>query len=221
MLRHVWTRAKQATGLDYVAVATPDAAVYQAAQAFGARALMTADTHLSGTDRLAEAARLLALAPDDIVVNIQGDEPLLDPASIQAALQLLKDDAALPMCSLMCPCPRSEWDNPACVKVVCGLNGDALYFSRARLPFPRQQAADGAVMQHIGLYAYRNHFLQTFATLAPTPLERTESLEQLRALEHGHRIRMARIEQAPLGVDTPDDLARARLLLAAFTPPVE
>lgn len=216
MLRHVWARAGQAAGLDEVAIATPDAAVYEVAAGFGARALMTLDTHLSGTDRLAEAARMLALAPDDIVVNIQGDEPLLEPSAIQAVLQPLKEDEALLMSSLMCPCPTSEWENPACVKVVCGLNRDALYFSRARLPFPRQEAAGGTVMQHIGLYAYRNHFLQTFAGLAPTPLERAESLEQLRVLEHGFRIRMARIEQAPLGVDTPDDLERARHLLMGF-----
>ncbi len=216
MLRHVWTRAGQAAGLDEVAIATPDQAVYEAAVGFGARVLMTLDTHLSGTDRLAEAARLLALAPDDIVVNIQGDEPLLEPSAIQAVLQPLREDTLLLMSSLMCPCPVAEWDSPACVKVVCGLNGDALYFSRARLPFSRQSGMEPAIMQHIGLYAYRNNFLQTFAGLAPTPLERTESLEQLRVLEHGYRIRMARIEQAPLGVDTPDDLDRARHLLMGF-----
>lgn len=202
--------------MDEIAIATPDRAVYDAAADFGARVLMTLDTHLSGTDRLAEAASLLALAPDDIVVNIQGDEPLLEPSAIQAVLQPLKEDERLPMSSLMCPCPVEEWNNPACVKVVCGLNGDALYFSRARLPFPRHEAAGGTVMQHIGLYAYRNHFLQTFAALAPTTLERTESLEQLRVLEHGYRIRMAQVEQAPLGVDTPNDLTRARQLLAGF-----
>ena len=195
MLRHVWARAGQAAKLDFVAIATPDAAVFEAAQAFGARVLMTSEVHLSGTDRLAEAARLLDLAPDDIVINIQGDEPLLDPASVQAALRLVQDDETLLMSSLMCPCPRAEWDNPACVKVVCAQNGDALYFSRARLPFPRQEQAGSPVMQHIGLYAYRNHFLQTFARLAPTPLERTESLEQLRVLEHGYRIRMVRVSR--------------------------
>ncbi len=146
---------------------------------------------------------------------------MLDPTSIQRALQLLLEDPALVMSSLMCPCPERELDNPACVKVVCALNGDALYFSRARLPFERDAGSSSAatVMQHIGLYTYRNHFLQMYLTLPPSPLERTEGLEQLRVLEHGYRIRMARIENAPLGVDTPEDLERARQLLAGFSPP--
>ena len=220
MLRHVWHRALQARGLDEVAIATPDEAIAQAAEGFGARVVMTAASHPSGTDRLAEAARLLKLNPDDIVVNIQGDEPLLDPAGIELAFQPLLQNAEVVMSSLMCPCPERELDNPACVKVVCASNGDALYFSRARLPFVRNPSAASivSVMQHIGLYAYRNHLLQTFLTLPPSPLEQTEGLEQLRVLEHGYRIRMARIEQAPLGVDTPEDLARARELLAGFSP---
>lgn len=221
MIRHVWNRARQAQGLDTVAIATPDEAIAEAADNFGAKVVMTAASHPSGTDRLAEAARLLELNPNDIVVNIQGDEPLLDPASIQRTLQLLLEDLALVMSSLMCPCPERELDNPACVKVVCALNGDALYFSRARLPYARNTGNPQAatVMQHIGLYAYRNHFLQTYLTLPPSALEQTEGLEQLRVLEHGFRIRMARIEQAPLGVDTPEDLVQARQLLAGFLPP--
>lgn len=221
MLRHVWHRARQAQGLDLVAIATPDEAIAEAAKGFGAQVVMTAASHLSGTDRLAEAARLLELNSNDVVVNIQGDEPLLDPTSIQRTLQLLLEDPALVMSSLMCPCPERELDNPACVKVVCALNGDALYFSRARLPFERDAGSSSAatVMQHIGLYTYRNHFLQMYLTLPPSPLERTEGLEQLRVLEHGYRIRMARIENAPLGVDTPEDLERARQLLAGFSPP--
>ena len=199
MLRHVYERAREAQGVQEVAIATPDRAIAEAAQAFGARVLLTADTHLSGTDRLAEAARLLGLDGEAIVVNIQGDEPLLDPAGIEAVFAPLRDDPHLPMSSLMCPCPPHERDNPACVKVVCAQNGDALYFSRARVPFPRNPSGENAapVMQHIGLYAYRNHFLQTYATLSPTPLERTEGLEQLRVLENGYRIRMARVETAP------------------------
>ena len=173
---------------------------------------MTSSAHRSGTDRLAEAATHLGLPPDAIVVNIQGDEPLLDPAGIEATVQLLLADPTLPMASLMCLCPEIDRDNPACVKVVCALNGDALYFSRARLPFPRS-AAPALVMQHVGLYAYRRHFLAAYSTLPPTPLETAESLEQLRVLENGFRIRMARVEAAPIGVDTPEDLARVRLLL--------
>lgn len=212
MLYHVWWRARSAPSLAEVAVATPDAEVARVVEGFGGRAIMTADIHRSGTDRLAEAAELLHLQPRDIIVNIQGDEPLLDPASIEAALKPLLADQTLPMSSLMCPCPPEDLDNPACVKVVCAQNGDALYFSRARLPYVRQ-TAHAAVMQHIGLYAYRCDFLKRFSSLPPTPLEQTEALEQLRALEHGYRIRMVRVEQAPIGVDTPEDLERVRHLL--------
>ena len=173
---------------------------------------MTSSAHRSGTDRLAEAAEVLGLPPNAIIVNIQGDEPLLNPAAIEATVQLLLADPDLPMASLMCPCPEIDRDNPACVKVVCAANGNALYFSRARLPFPRN-ATPTPVMQHVGLYAYRRHFLATYSTLLPTPLEMTESLEQLRVLENGYRIRMARVEAAPIGVDTPEDLARVRRLL--------
>jgi 3-deoxy-manno-octulosonate cytidylyltransferase (CMP-KDO synthetase) len=211
MVRHVWERARRVAGITDVAIATPDEAIVQACASFEAQAILTSPGHRSGTDRVAEAASLLGLAPDAIVINIQGDEPLLEPASIEAVLAPLLADPTLPMASLMCPCPDCDRDNPACVKAVTAINGDALYFSRARLPFPR--AGNGTVLQHIGLYAYRRHFLATFAALPPTPLEQTESLEQLRALEHGYRIRMVRVEAAPVGVDTPEDLERARRLL--------
>ncbi|HZP82313.1 MAG TPA: 3-deoxy-manno-octulosonate cytidylyltransferase [Chthonomonadaceae bacterium] len=214
MVRHVWERARRAQGVSEVAIATPDAEIVRAVEAFGARAILTSPAHRSGTDRLAEAARHLSLGPDDIVINIQGDEPLLEPAAIEAVVTPLLADPDLPMASLMCPCPESERDNPACVKVVCALNGYALYFSRARLPFPRNPDGPALVMQHVGLYAYRRHFLATFASLPPTPLEQTEALEQLRALEHGYRIGMVRIETAPVGVDTPEDLENARRLMA-------
>lgn len=217
MIRHVFVRAGQARGLNSVALATPDARIAEVATGFGAQVVMTAATHLSGTDRLAEAARLLGLEDDDIVVNIQGDEPMLDPASIEAALQPLLRDPAIQMTSLMCRCPLEDLDNPACVKVVCAVNGNALYFSRNRIPFPRNPVPHNSatanlspVRQHIGLYAYRQGFLQTYSRLAPTPLERIESLEQLRVLEHGYAIRMVEVEQAPIGVDTPEDLERAR-----------
>ncbi len=213
MVQHVWERARQVRGLAEVTIATPDEAIVRAVEAFGGRAILTSAAHRSGTDRLAEAAQHLGLASDDIVVNIQGDEPLLEPAAIEAVLTPLLADASLPMSSLMCPCPPEDLDNPGCTKVVCAVNGDALYFSRARLPYPRYPNGPAPVMQHIGLYAYRRHFLATFAALPPTPLEQTESLEQLRALEHGYRIGMARVETAPIGVDTPDDLERVRRLL--------
>ncbi|HLV80464.1 MAG TPA: 3-deoxy-manno-octulosonate cytidylyltransferase, partial [Chthonomonadaceae bacterium] len=213
MIQHVWERARCAPGLTEAVIATPDAQIARAVAAFGGRAVMTSPEHRSGTDRVAEAAVHLGLEPEAIVVNIQGDEPLLDPEAIAAAVAPLRADPTLPMSSLMCPCPPEDRDNPACVKVVAAPDGDALYFSRARLPYPRHPDGPAPVMQHIGLYAYRRHFLAVFAALPPTPLEQTESLEQLRALEHGYRIRMVRVERAPIGVDTPEDLARARRLL--------
>lgn len=211
MIQRVWERARAATLLEEVLVATPDEAIHRAVQSFGGRAVMTSATHRSGTDRLAEAAAGLDA---EIIVNIQGDEPLIDPRSIERAAEPLLADPALEMSSLMCVCPAEERDNPATVKVVCDRQGNALYFSRARIPHERVEAAV-PVMQHIGLYAYRRGFLLRFPHLEPTPLERTESLEQLRALENGVRIRMVRVEQAPLSVDTPEDLERVRRMVAS------
>ena len=212
MIQHVWERAGRTSVLSEVAVATPDEEIIRAVEAFGGRAIRTLDSHRSGTDRIAEAAVILGLQPRDIVVNIQGDEPLLDPTAIEAVVSLLQSDPNLSMASLMCPCPYDDLDNPDCVKVVCALNGNALYFSRARAPFPRRP--NGAtVFQHIGLYGYRRDFLEMFASLPATPLEMTESLEQLRVLEHGYPIRMARAAAAPIGVDTPEDLERVRELI--------
>lgn len=208
MIERVWIRANKSTLLHEVVIATPDSKIARVAEAFGGRAIMTSDSHRSGTDRLAEAATILKLDADDIVVNIQGDEPLLSPEGIDLAIDLLLQDPALPMSSLRCPCPEIDIDNPDCVKVVCALNGDALYFSRARLPFPRKTTGDDAVYQHCGLYAYRRSFLAIYASLEPSPLEKIESLEQLRVLENGYRIRMALVQDPPIGVDTPEDLQR-------------
>ena len=208
MIQRVWERAKKSVLLKEAVIATPDLEIARVVEGFGGRAIMTSSAHRSGTDRLAEAAKILELSPDDIVVNIQGDEPLLAPEGIDLAIRLLLEDPDLPMSSLRCPCPEIDWDNPACVKTVCALNGDALYFSRARLPFPHNLESGAEIYQHCGLYAYRRNFLATYASLAPTPLEKAESLEQLRVLENGYRIRMALIDDPPIGVDTPEDLAR-------------
>jgi len=213
MIRHVWERARQTSLLSEVAVATPDDEIVRAVEAFGGRVVRTLASHRSGTDRLAEAATLLDLQDKDIVVNIQGDEPLLDPEAIEIVVRLLQSDRELPMSSLMCPCPYEDIDNPDCTKVVCAQNDDAIYFSRARIPFPRQSNS-ATVYQHVGLYAYRRYFLRMFANLPPTPLEMTESLEQLRVLEHGYTIRMGRIAAAPIGVDTQQDLERVRTLIS-------
>ncbi|HEV2474673.1 MAG TPA: 3-deoxy-manno-octulosonate cytidylyltransferase [Chthonomonadales bacterium] len=217
MLQRVWERASAAQSAARVVIATPDREVAQAAERFGAQAVMTSPSHRSGSDRIAEAADLLRLTPDEIVVNVQGDEPLLDPASIDMAVEPLTQESDLFMTSLMCACPATDLDNPSTVKVVCNIQGDALYFSRARIPFSR--AAEAAeVMQHIGLYAYRRSFLRVFTGLAPAVLEQVEVLEQLRALEHGYRIRMVTVRQAPIGVDTAEDLQRARELLQSTAP---
>lgn len=212
MIHHVWERVTAASLITEAAIATPDSEIEKEVIRFGGRAVLTLPTHRSGTDRLAEAADLLGLDDNDIVVNIQGDEPLLDPTGIDAVVSLLQADDSLVMSSLRCVCPVEDRDNPNCVKVVCAANGDALYFSRANLPYPRHPD-DALVFQHVGLYAYRRHFLRTFASLPASPLERAESLEQLRVLENGYRIRMAQIESAPIGIDTPEDLARALQLI--------
>lgn len=213
MIQWVWERAGKAQGLSRVAICTPDVEIAEAAVRFGAEAIMTSNIHRSGTDRLAEAATKLKLADTDIVVNVQGDEPLLDAVGIDKVVALLLEDPLLPMSSLSCPCPAEDLDNPDCVKVVCAQNGDALYFSRARIPFPRR-VSDNITLQHVGLYAYRAGFLKLYASLVPTVLEQTESLEQLRVLECGYRIRMARVQKAPIGVDTSEDLDRVRSILA-------
>jgi len=210
MIQRVWERSRAAAGLHDLLVATPDPEIVAAVEAFGGSAVLTSDRHRSGTDRLAEAAANLEEA--EIIVNIQGDEPLIEADCIDRAIAPLRVDRRLPMTSLMCPCPPEELDNPATVKVVCDRAGEALYFSRARIPFPRNPEGRAIVMQHIGLYAYRRDFLLRFAALPPTPLEQTESLEQLRVLEHGYSIRMVEVARAPLSVDTPDDLERVRAM---------
>jgi 3-deoxy-manno-octulosonate cytidylyltransferase (CMP-KDO synthetase) len=213
----------QSSGARRVVVATDDARIRDAVQAHGFDAIMTSASHATGTDRLAEAAALLGLAPDEIVVNVQGDEPLLDPALMQRVARLLaeRDDASM---ATACH-PIDDADeafNPNVVKVALDARHYALYFSRATIPWARDAFAAGArtlppglpLYRHYGLYAYRVSFLRTFPTLAPAPIETFEALEQLRALWHGHRIVVAIAAGTPApGVDTQDDLARVRALL--------
>ncbi|MBF0161975.1 MAG: 3-deoxy-manno-octulosonate cytidylyltransferase [Magnetococcales bacterium] len=211
MIRHVYERAMQADVAE-VWVATDDARIFAAVQAFGGRVLMTSPAHISGTDRVAEAARTLTA---DIVVNVQGDEPLLDPALIDQVVAPLRADPRLQMATAAHPCqdPREAGDHN-CVKVVCDRQGFALYFSRLPIPYDREPTAHTPpLLRHIGLYAYRADFLQTFARLPPTELEQRERLEQLRALEHGHAIRVVLAHSAAIGVDTPADAERVRRLL--------
>lgn len=208
MLQHVWERASQARYLTRVVIATDDERIHKAARAFGAHAVMTRADHLSGTDRVAEAA---SADQASVVVNIQGDEPLIDPAAIDAAALALLDDPDVPMASLMkrIEHPR-EIADPNVVKVVTNLAGDAIYFSRSPIPFTREGV--GICYKHLGLYVYRRDFLLAFSGLPVGPLERMERLEQLRAIENGYRIRMVETEYESVGVDTPEDLERVSAL---------
>lgn len=206
-------------------VATDDQRVVDAAGAHRIDAIMTRADHASGSDRIAEVADRFGWADSDIVVNVQGDEPLLDPALIDAVAAALDNDPGAAMATVAHPLGlAAEFFDPNCVKVVCDRQGRALYFSRAPIPWDRDgfaasPAALGAglpALRHVGLYAYRVGFLRRFGQLDPSPLERCESLEQLRALWHGFAIRVVIIDQAPPGgVDTPADLDRVRRLFDA------
>ena len=202
-----------------VVVATDSAEVMQVCQQFGVNAVMTRADHLSGSDRLAEAAILLGLPDAAIVVNVQGDEPLIEPNSIDAVAQLLHDQSACSMSTLADPITHlEEWHSPHCVKVVLDAQSQAMYFSRASIPHFRGGSAEQLppypVYRHVGLYAYRCGFLKLYPTLSPAPAEQAEALEQLRVLWHGYRIAV-HISQKPsaAGVDTQADLDRVRALL--------
>ncbi len=208
MIQHVWERAARTPGLNELLIATDDDRIAKAARGFGARVAMTSPAHESGTDRVAEAA---ADSSASVIVNIQGDEPFIDPAAIQTAILTCLDDADCQMATLMKRINRQEdLDNPNVVKVVTSLDGRALYFSRSLLPFPRGQAIH---FKHIGLYVYRRDLLLGYSSLRRGPLEAAEQLEQLRALENGIPIRVAETTYETLGVDTPDDLAAAEAAL--------
>jgi 3-deoxy-manno-octulosonate cytidylyltransferase (CMP-KDO synthetase) len=209
MLQHVYERASQARYLSKLIIATDDERIHKAARAFGAQVMMTRADHLSGTDRVAEAA-----SGDNatVIVNIQGDEPLIDPSAIDAAALALLDDPDVPMSTLMklIEDPR-EINDPNVVKVVASLAGDAIYFSRCPIPFVRD-GGRGVHYKHLGLYVYRRDFLLAYSGLPVGPLERMERLEQLRAIENGHRVRVVETEYESLGVDTPEDLERVSAL---------
>ena len=212
LLQHVVERSAQARSLSSVVVATDDARIAEAVRRFGGKAEMTAATHPSGTDRIAEVARELEC---ELVVNIQGDEPLIVPAEIDAAVAPLLADPSIPMGTLACPLPVDQAGDPNAVKVVVGTDGFALYFSRSPIPYLRDGHTGGAspYRLHVGLYVYRREVLLRLASLPPTPLEERERLEQLRALEHGIRIRVVMTDHPSLGVDTPEDLERVRRMM--------
>jgi 3-deoxy-manno-octulosonate cytidylyltransferase (CMP-KDO synthetase) len=210
MIEHVYRRAAESRAVARVVVATDDERVRHAVRAFGGEAILTRSTHVSGTDRLAEVAEDLAC---DLVVNVQGDEPLLAPQMIDEAVAPFAKDASLLMSTLRRRIDNpADFSNPSVVKVVVDRDGNALYFSRAMVPFPREGPDAAPLYKHIGLYVYRREFLLAFARLEPTPLEQCEKLEQLRALEHGFRIKTVETQYDSIAVDTPEDLDRVRRL---------
>jgi 3-deoxy-manno-octulosonate cytidylyltransferase (CMP-KDO synthetase) len=205
LIEHVVENARRARTLERVVVATDDDRVADAVRGFGGEVIMTRVDHPNGTSRLNEAARKLGLASDDVVVNVQGDEPEMEPGVIDAATATLLESPA-PVATVATPFAHGEdAANPNIVKVVLGVDGRALYFSRALIPHVRVGAeSPAAPLRHVGLYVYRAGFLATYATLAPTPLERSEMLEQLRVLEHGFEIRCVVRECRGQGIDTPE-----------------
>ena len=211
MLQWVYEAARSCTLIDHVIIATDHEKIKEAAESFGARVCMTASTHATGTDRVAEVAQHLDA---HIIVNLQGDEPLLVPAVISEALMPVLEDETLPLSTLK-TIIDDETDilNPNVVKVVTDINDCALYFSRSPIPFRKDNKPSGAIFRHIGLYVFRKDFLLTFSRLPRTMLEKAENLEQLRALEHGYRIKVPTSNYKPVGVDTPEDVARVETIL--------
>ncbi len=206
MIQRVYERCATAASLERLYVATDDQRIFDAAKGFTEDVIMTAAEHPSGTDRVAEVAAQIA---GDVYVNIQGDEPLIEPSAVDAVVGPFEDDA-VQMATLARPVPASEAAEIASAnvcKLVVDRNGDALYFTRATIPFRYRPQANLPYLRHVGIYAYRRDFLLRFTTLEPTPLEAAEELEMLRALAHGFKIRVVTGDFASRGVDTPQDLA--------------
>ena len=213
MIQHVYENAAACSLIERVVVAADDRAVQQAVQAFGGEVIMTSRDHQTGTDRVAEVARTLGAG---IIVNIQGDEPLLPPDAIAQAVMPLMEDQHLVMSTLKTALrPEDDPRDPNIVKVATDARGRALYFSRSPIPFDRNDPPVARLYRHIGLYVFRRDFLLAFAGLPRTPLEQAESLEQLRALEHGYSMYVAETPYYPLGVDVPSDIDRVESILRA------
>lgn len=214
MVQHVYQRAAQAATLERLVVATDDPRIQKAVAQFDGEVLMTSREHPSGTDRVAEAARQLMLKDDAIVVNIQGDEPLLRAEMIDSLVQNLQKNIDVPMATLAYPdTDKNDLTDPGVVKVVLDSKGRALYFSRSPIPAFRDRSSLPPYYKHLGFYAYRNGFLQEFSKLSPGVLEKLEKLEQLRALEHGFPISVVVTPFDSISVDTPEDLARVRKIM--------
>lgn len=213
MVQHVYERVRRAQGLADVLVATDDDRIRRAVEGFGGKVVMTSPRHASGTDRVAEAVEGLDV---DVVVNIQGDEPLLEPLLIDECLAPFHWNPPAEIATVMKCVQEESYSDPSVVKVVRDLAGRAMYFSRSLLPFPRNRTKDFRVYEHIGIYAYTKQSLLKFSRLEPTALELIEGLEQLRALEHGIPIHVVETQWQGemLSVDTPEDLARVRQIVA-------
>lgn len=212
MIQHVYMKACEAELPDDVIVATDNEKVFEAVQGFGGKAIMTSPDHPSGTDRLAEVA--LNFPDVDVIVNVQGDEPMIPPEIIDRLAKAFENEADLKMATMKVLMQEEDYNNPAAVKVVTDNNGYALYFSRSLLPYPRNKTEQYKVYKHVGIYAYRRDFLLQYAALEPTELEKTESLEQLRVLENGYKIKVLESDFQGIGVDTPEDLAAVNELLS-------
>ena len=209
MIQHVYERVLQSKGVSFAAVATDDEKIFAAVKGFGGQAIMTSPRHLSGTDRVAEAIAGLGLEDGDVVVNIQGDQPLFEPCQIDEVAGPLLADPALSMATLIYKIVRKEEiSHPNAVKVVFDADFFAVYFSRATIPYVRDRGRKTDYYKHHGIYAYRKSFLTTFTGLPPGRLEKLEALEQLRALEHGYRIKVVETAYDSVEVDTPEELKR-------------
>ena len=206
LIRRVYERVILAKTPDLVMVATDDERILKEVQNFGGRAIITAKTHRTGTDRLAEAAE--NLIDYDIIINVQGDEPFISPAIIDQLVNVLKNSRDLSMATVATPMKEKEYNDSSAVKVVMNQKQEALYFSRSLIPFPRE-IKQFPVWKHVGIYAYRRDFLLHYAKMEQTPLEKVESLEQLRALENGYKIGVIITQTESIGIDTEEDLIRA------------
>lgn len=210
MVQHVYERVRQVSLFDEVLVATDDERIAAVVEGFGGKVCMTSPDCPSGSDRLIEVA---SSHPADIYVNVQGDEPLVEPSSIEKLAKVMLENDDLQMGTLCYPITAEQAQNPNLVKVVRAHNGNALYFSRSPIPFPRSGGIEPSYFGHLGMYAYRRDFLMNFGSLPYSPLENTEKLEQLRVLQAGVAIRVLEVEAAGPGVDTPEDLEEVRRII--------
>lgn len=208
LIQWVYERAKDARSLDRLLVATDAPEIRDAVRRFGGEAVLTSEAHSSGTDRVAEVAERF---PCEIVVDIQGDEPLVRPASIDELVDLMLEDVDVQIATLVTPCGEDELENPNVVKVACGNDNFALYFSRARVPYFRNGNADHC--KHVGVYAFRRSFLLELSQLPVSKLEKIEGLEQLRVLENDHKIKLVFTPHHSIGVDTPEDIRKVERAL--------